>query len=150
MNPVNRIMAVAKHPAAIIGIGLLAADQVSKTAVRAYMPIHSSHWLVNNTIGLHHNPNENLHLTKIFLLAASATLVGLTAIFLKAKTKVEKIAVSLIASGAGAHIIDRARFGEVTDFIVTKPWPFTYDIADIGITAGVALLAYHWLTTKDA
>lgn len=142
MNPVNRIMAIAKHPATIAGVGTIVADQASKMAVRAYMPVHSAHWLVHNTIGLHHIPNEDLPLTGTLLLTLSLVLVGATAIFVKAKSNLSKIAAALVASGTISNVIDHTRFGEVTDFIVTKPWPFTYDPADIMITAGTLMLIY--------
>ena len=51
--------------------------------------------------------------------------------------------VGLIVGGAVGNLIDRARFGYVIDFIDLYAgrfhWP-TFNVADIGITAGVFLL----------
>jgi len=54
------------------------------------------------------------------------------------------IAVGLLAGGALGNLADRARVDAVTDFIDLPAWP-PFNLADIAITVGVALLAWSYL-----
>jgi len=54
------------------------------------------------------------------------------------------VAVGLLAGGALGNLADRARVDAVTDFIDLPAWP-PFNVADIAITAGVALLAWIYL-----
>ena len=49
--------------------------------------------------------------------------------------------VALLLGGAGGNLIDRLRIGGVIDFLDFRIWP-VFNIADIGICVGVALLMY--------
>ena len=67
------------------------------------------------------------------LLAGSGDLVLIVVL-------VAVTALAVLLGGAVANLIDRAGDGAVTDFIDLGPWP-PFNLADIAITAGVALLA---------
>ena len=54
------------------------------------------------------------------------------------------VAVGLLAGGALGNLADRIRHGAVTDFIDLPLWP-PFNLADMAITAGVALLAWIYL-----
>lgn len=54
------------------------------------------------------------------------------------------VAIGLLAGGAVGNMIDRVRAGRVTDFVDLPPWP-PFNIADVGITFGVALLVLIYL-----
>ena len=66
--------------------------------------------------------------------------------------KVELVALSLIFGGALGNVIDRARLGEVIDFIDfyyrSYHWP-AFNIADSAITAGVFLLLYRLVFVRE-
>jgi signal peptidase II len=66
--------------------------------------------------------------------------------------KVELVALSLIFGGALGNVIDRARLGEVIDFIDvyyrTYHWP-AFNVADSAITIGVILLLYHLVFVQE-
>jgi len=49
-------------------------------------------------------------------------------------------AVGLVAGGAIGNLADRVRAGAVTDYVEIGSWP-PFNIADVAITAGVALFA---------
>lgn len=49
------------------------------------------------------------------------------------------VAAGLIGGGALGNLADRVSSGSVTDFIDVSAWP-PFNVADVGITAGVALL----------
>jgi len=52
-----------------------------------------------------------------------------------------KLALCLILGGTVGNLIDRLRFGYVTDFINFNLWP-AFNIADSTVTIGVILFAY--------
>jgi signal peptidase II len=54
------------------------------------------------------------------------------------------IAVGLLAGGAIGNLADRIRAGAVTDFIAIGSWP-PFNVADVAITLGVAVLAWSYL-----
>jgi signal peptidase II len=55
--------------------------------------------------------------------------------------KLCKSALCLILGGTVGNLIDRLRFGYVTDFINFNLWP-AFNIADLAVTIGVILFAY--------
>ncbi len=55
-------------------------------------------------------------------------------------TKLAKLALGLILGGTVGNLIDRLRFGYVTDFISIGIWP-AFNVADSALTVGVILLA---------
>lgn len=70
--------------------------------------------------------------------------VGIIAM-LKSKTPfpaIAGVALALQLGGALGNLIDRVRLGYVVDFIDLIVWPI-FNVADIAITVGVILLAYH-------
>ena len=54
------------------------------------------------------------------------------------------IATGLLAGGALGNLADRVRIDAVTDFIDLPAWP-PFNVADIAITCGVAILAWSFL-----
>jgi signal peptidase II len=58
------------------------------------------------------------------------------------------IAVGLLAGGALGNLIDRVRVGEVTDFVHVLSWP-PFNLADVAITLGVAVLALSYIAEAE-
>ena len=54
------------------------------------------------------------------------------------------VATGLLTGGALGNLADRVRIDAVTDFIDLPAWP-PFNVADIAITAGVAILAWSFL-----
>jgi signal peptidase II len=54
------------------------------------------------------------------------------------------VATGLLTGGALGNLADRVRTDTVTDFIDLPAWP-PFNVADIAITAGVAVLAWSYL-----
>lgn len=75
----------------------------------------------------------------VVLILALVALLGLTVVLLRSRAAAA-VPFGLLLGGALANLVDRARDGEVTDFIDLGPWP-SFNLADVGITTGVALLA---------
>lgn len=60
-----------------------------------------------------------------------------------------RIALAMQMGGALGNLIDRVRFGPVTDFIAVGTFP-VFNIADASITVGVAiLLVFLWLLERN-
>lgn len=61
------------------------------------------------------------------------------------------VAIGLIIGGAIGNLIDRVRFGYVIDFLDFSGlyFPWVFNIADAGISIGVALLLAETLLTPD-
>jgi signal peptidase II len=57
------------------------------------------------------------------------------------------VAVGLVMGGAVGNVIDRIRFGAVTDFIDASAlhFPWIFNIADSAITIGICLLLLDML-----
>jgi len=53
-----------------------------------------------------------------------------------------RVALGLIAGGAVGNIIDRVRYGYVTDFLDVKFWP-VFNVADSCVVVGVLLLTWY-------
>jgi signal peptidase II len=57
------------------------------------------------------------------------------------------VAVGLVAGGALGNLVDRLRAGEVTDYVEAGSWP-PFNLADVAITAGVAVFALIFLRAE--
>jgi signal peptidase II len=92
------------------------------------------------------------------LLAVKAIAVLLLWIWLaRAASRLTALALGLIIGGAIGNAIDRAAYGAVADFVLfhitTATWTFrwyVFNIADVGIVAGVIGLLYESTLTRDA
>ena len=56
--------------------------------------------------------------------------------------------VGLLAGGALGNLADRVRDGAVTDFFDPPSWP-AFNLADVAITVGVALLLLGYMRAQD-
>jgi signal peptidase II len=54
------------------------------------------------------------------------------------------VAVGLLVGGALGNLVDRVRADSVTDYVDVLTWP-PFNLADVAITVGVALLALGYL-----
>ncbi len=54
------------------------------------------------------------------------------------------VAVGLLAGGALGNLADRVRADAVTDYVAIGSWP-PFNLADVAITVGVAILALSYL-----
>lgn len=85
------------------------------------------------------------------LIAATGIIIALLLIWMwRATHRLLAVALALIAGGALGNLADRIRFGAVADFfhffVDTENWGrlswYVFNVADVAIVAGVALLLY--------
>lgn len=140
--PVN---AIAGFIAA--GAATIAVDQTSKAVVRARVA-PGERIEVGAGIGIEHVRNDGASLgmfpgiNKWATLGAAAAAPA-AALWLarsgSANPPLAAIGAGLVAGGGIGNFVDRARDGAVTDFI-SLDGLFTCNVADVAITAGLAVL----------
>ena len=144
-----------------LGLFLIAAalivtfDQLSKLWIRAHLALGES-LPITGRLSLIHIRNTGsafgLLANQTFLIIiigiASLLVVLLFLRYLSQVTTLSMVSIGLIWGGAVGNLIDRLRFGYVTDFIYFRlwgdfHWP-AFNIADAAITVGVFVLIYSF------
>jgi signal peptidase II len=142
--------------AALAG-AILVLDQATKALVRARLPLHSERHVLPG-LSLSHGRNEgvvfgllsdaSLPLQAILLGAAGAVGTALLAFYwwrLPPERSLARGALALVLGGALGNLIDRVRFGAVTDFVHVYwgqwSWP-DFNVADSAIVIGLVLLLF--------
>jgi signal peptidase II len=158
---------VTRSPHALAGfvalVAMLAADQAFKLIMLHVVDIESRQvitvapfldliiaWNQGVSFGLF---QQDSMLGQWLLVAFKAGAVVLIGWWLwRAESLLTALALGLIAGGALGNGIDRLLYGAVADFfafhILTANWQFRwyiFNIADVGIVAGVGLLLYESL-----
>lgn len=134
---------------------LTAADQATKAWTVCNLPLFQPRAVVPGWIDLVHVRNTGVAFSLLsgldhrwvhpLLLLATLLAVGalLAYIWFLPGKGIAPCGLGLVLGGAVGNLIDRARLGYVIDFIDlhwrNHHWP-TFNVADIGITVGVALL----------
>lgn len=150
-----------------LGILLLAAvvagDQLSKSWIIGYLADPTRHGteqlaavfnlvLVRNrgvSFGLFNG--DSAANSVIFSVLAAAVVAGLLVWLWRTRSALIATAIGLIGGGAVGNVIDRLRFGAVTDFLDFHwgEWHFpAFNLADSAITVGVGLLVIDGLLSR--
>jgi signal peptidase II len=139
----------------LIAAAVIALDQVTKVVIRATLSPHEAwpdrDWVLNIV-----NVSNSgaafgiLQGQTVFLVVTS--LVGVAAIVLyyfypPLEHGVLRVALGLQLGGAAGNLIDRVRFGEVTDFVNFDFWP-AFNVADASISIGVATIMWFFLVQE--
>ena len=150
----------------VIATGVLVVDQVTKAVVSSSLKMYESRQIIPgflNLIRVHNtgaafgllagetSPGRTFFFLTVSFLALGVVLWML--LRLLPEQKMELVALSLIFGGALGNVIDRARLGEVVDFIDvyyrSHHWP-AFNVADSAITLGVILLLWRLLFAPDS
>lgn len=135
--------------ALIVSVTAFALDYISKVYVRntlavtgesiPFIPGVLSFRFVAN-IGAAFSMGEGMGM--LFALFALVVVAAIVVYLLRSKqlSRVEVFGLSLVAGGALGNAFDRVMLGYVVDFIATDFISFpVFNVADIGVTCGVAL-----------
>jgi signal peptidase II len=149
----------------LVAILVFAADQLAKWAITGplalqqrdaieLLPIFRLIWVANHGVSMGFLI-ANSDAQRWALAAATGAIALFVAVWLSRETRtMDRIALGLILGGAAGNILDRVRLGYVTDFLNLHfgAWsPFyVFNIADAGISIGVALLVLRAFITRDA
>jgi signal peptidase II len=132
---------------ALVAVGVVAADQVTKVIVRSEISRFEQHDLFLG-IKLINTRNTGVAFSMfsgggpLVVIIAFVALGALLAFFITHMHKrLVWLPTGLLLGGAAGNLIDRIRLGAVTDFIKIPHWP-AFNIADICVTLGVISLIY--------
>ncbi|MFH7320323.1 signal peptidase II [Desulfurivibrio sp. D14AmB] len=134
---------------------LVVLDQASKWWIKASFVLYESREVIPGLFSLVYYTNtgaafgllagESTMVRRLFFVGvalAALVLLGLLYRQVRQSAPLYLYSLALIASGAIGNLIDRVRFGQVTDFLDFYwrgyHWP-AFNIADSAITMGVAL-----------
>jgi signal peptidase II len=163
--PVARPLPVRRpsRPELWLAIVLIIADQLTKAAVRAYIPLYDSIEVIPGFFNLTHALNTGAafgfldrldfaYKTVVVALLATAALGAILfyAMTLGSETRLSRLALTLVVAGAVGNLIDRVVAGAVVDFvdIYVGTWHFwAFNVADTCISCGAALLIFDMLRT---
>jgi signal peptidase II len=133
--------------AALVAIAVIVADQVTKAIARADIgPYEQIHVLPG--IKLVHTENTGVAFSvlsgggPLVVIVAIVALAALLAFFFThLRRRLVWLPTGLLLGGAAGNLIDRIRYGGVTDFIKLPHWP-AFNVADIAVTVGVIVLVF--------
>jgi signal peptidase II len=134
--------------AALVALVVIAADQLSKRAVRQGIVPGEEHKVLpglafvdtrNHGVAFGFLPGDGLLVSIVIGLA----LLALLAYFVRHATRpLIWLPTGMLIGGALGNIVDRVRDGAVTDFIkLPLGWP-PFNLADSSITLGVVILVF--------
>jgi signal peptidase II len=161
----SRSLAYAKIIKLLMVSGILIVlDQISKMVILRSMPLYETIPVIPGFFSITHihNPGGAFGFmagqgpeVRSLLFLAMSTLAAVVIVFFYLRTPAAyswlSTALLLIFGGAVGNMIDRFRFGEVVDFLDFYAggyhWP-AFNVADSGITVGMAILVFHLLFDK--
>lgn len=140
---------------------IVALDQVTKALVDRWMSLHESRPVVEGLVHLTYVRNRGAAFgllsdaelpfqSALFSVVSLAALAAIAAYFFRLpdRSRLARLALSLVMGGAVGNLIDRARLGSVIDFVDVfwgpHHWP-AFNVADSAISIGVALLVIDML-----
>ncbi len=132
---------------------ILAIDQLTKWKISSTMSRGESHRIWDDFVRLTYVHNDGaafgLDLGGRWAFIAVTVAVTLFIVFSysrQEKSRLARWALACILGGALGNLADRIRLGEVIDFLHLGVggvyWPI-FNVADIGVSVGVGLLALH-------
>ncbi len=142
----------------IIGVLLVIfTDQISKILVMNNMELGESIPVINNIFHITyiHNPGSAFGLFKFsnktfIIIGLTIIIFGIFFLYKMAKEhKLVCFSFIFLLGGSLGNIIDRFRVGSVVDFLDLRIWPI-FNIADVALNIGIALLIVHFLFHKDS
>jgi signal peptidase II len=132
---------------------VLVVDQVTKLRIAGTMSLHQSRPVLGDFFQLTYVHNDGaafgLDLGGRWAFVAVTVLVSAFIVLYYARSErapMARWALAMILGGALGNLVDRIRLGEVIDFLHVSvagfSWPI-FNVADIGVSVGVGLLALH-------
>ena len=144
-------------PFFLVAATVFVLDQVTKAIIRDWLAVGESwpsdDWLVKLT----HVTNTGaafgiLQGQGLFLTITAVIAIG-AIVFYYAYPPLEhglmRVAMGLLLGGAFGNLLDRLRFGEVTDFIDFPRYP-EFNVADSSIVIGLVIIAGFFVLSERA
>ena len=150
----------------LISTSVIILDQLTKWMVRSELPLHDGVPVLPGFFSIVHAANrggafslfadahEAIRLP--FFFAAAVVAVSFLIYFVRQIPSDQRLLLFALASvlgGALGNLIDRALFGQVTDFLLVYyhgwTWP-AFNVADSFISIGVTILVAHSIFGREA
>lgn len=136
----------------LIALVVVIADQTTKQLAVQYLRDGHTLHLIGDILRLRYTTNTGaafgLFQDQGSILALIALIVVGVILFyyrrLPGQMLLVRISLGFQLGGAIGNLIDRLHYGQVVDFIEFVLWPI-FNLADVAIVLGVALLAYHMI-----
>jgi len=139
----------------VVALVVIVADQITKWAIVEWVPLYDR-VPINSFINLTHQKNTGAAFSFLanaggwqrwfFVVLATGVSVVIAVWIWRIRKQGQAVlsgGLALVLGGAVGNLIDRVRFGHVTDFIQVwfGEWAFpSFNVADAGISVGAALL----------
>ena len=150
----------------LVSTSVVVLDQLTKWMVRSELPLHDGVPVFPGFFSIVHAANrggafslfaeahEAIRLP--FFFAAAVVAVAFLIYFVRQIPSDQRLllfALAAVLGGALGNLIDRAVFGQVTDFLLVYyhgwTWP-AFNVADSFITIGVTILVAHSIFGREA
>jgi len=145
----------------VIGIVVLAGDQVTKAVVEASISEHTTVPVLPHFLNLIHSKNAGAAFglfsdspapwKTLLLIVVSSLLLAMVIAVIWRNQQLRwhtGVGLALILGGALSNLFDRIRLGRVVDFVDvyfrSYHWP-TFNLADSAIVVGAGLLVFQLL-----
>lgn len=144
----------------VLAAVVVAVDQATKFWAVSRLVNHAAIPLLGDFLRLRlvYNPGAALSIgsgsTWVFTLLAAAAIVVILRFAVRARTRIQAIALGLLLGGAATHLLDRLfrspgfGVGRVVDFIDYNGW-FVGNVADIALTVGCGILIVRGIRGFD-
>ncbi len=134
---------------------LVTFDYIIKTKIKTIMQLGDSIDVIKNFFSITYVQNTGAafgvfkNQKILFLIVGIVAILILVYSFSKTDSKIAKISISMVISGAIGNIIDRLLYGFVVDmFDFHAIWSYVFNFADVCVVLGVALLSFSILKEK--
>lgn len=136
----------------------LIADRLTKIYISQSLELGQSNTVINNFFYISHIKNRGAawgimqNGRFLFLTLTIIALAFMVYYFVKVNNNFFKLSMSLLIGGALGNFIDRAIWGEVTDFLEFHFGSYIFpifNIADICVVSGTIALAIYILFIKE-
>ena len=134
----------------MISIAVIALDQAAKLMIRR-MPMNYEFNIIGDFLKIVHVENSGAAFglfegsTRFLLIMPAVVIIAAAVYIVRDKDQsavgiLQKVSLTLIAAGGIGNMIDRLMFGHVTDMISFSIFPPVFNVADIAVTCGCAML----------
>ncbi|HEX6037722.1 signal peptidase II [Longimicrobium sp.] len=141
---------------AIVVALTVAADWASKVAVRREIPFEAERDVVEGWLSFQHHFNKGIAFSwfadmpsswrmPLLVLLTLGGMLATVSIMRQSRDRWIHVAGALVLGGALGNLGDRLVDGGVTDFIFVHFFPYIFNVADIAISIGGALLVLRMI-----
>ena len=136
-------------PFAAITLGVVAMDQISKLLILEFL-YQGKLELIPGILNFTYVENRGMAFGMlsdhrwVFMLLSTVGIIAMAAyLYFFVKTKLGRVALSLVIGGGIGNMIDRVAYGFVVDFIdfcaLGELWVWVFDVADAAVCVGAGL-----------